>query len=338
MSRIKTIILGYIFLIRKRLIGKWNYFLWHQKIQLAPLMKAHYNNSTNHKQAKQCVIFMVNGFTLHGGLADRLKGILSVYSWCLSRNVQFKIHFISPFQLTKYLLPNKYDWMIDEKDVFYDYSTKVSYLMLDTVSDSMDKAFLNKETIKWMDGQWLAHNGQIHVYTNAECCQESYSELFSSLFKPSDELSCIISQTRNMIGNEYITISFRFTTLLGDFHDCINQELPFEEQKKLIEHCLCAIKNIKSKHPTKYKTVVFSDSEKFLTKAKELPNVQILSGEIGHIDNNSNSATHLKTFLDFFMISNATKVYLVKSKQMYNSAFPRIAALIGNKPLVLVEI
>lgn len=338
MNRIKQYLSHCVFLIRKKLIGKWNYFLWHQNVQLESLIKAHYNNSPNHKQAKKCVVFMANGFVLHGGLADRIKGMLSVYSWCLSRNVEFKIHFVYPFPLNKYLLPNEYDWTIDETEVFYDNSTKVSYLMHDMVSHSMENTYLTRKTYHWMDEQWLDHNGQIHVYTNADCCQESYSELFYSLFKPSEELSCIMSQSKNIVGNEYITISFRFTTLLGDFQDCINQELPAKEQNRLIDQCLNAIKQISSKHSANCKTIVFSDSEKFLSKAKELPQVRVLSGKVGHIDTDTNSATHLKTFVDFFMISNATKVYLVKSNLMYNSAFPRMAALIGNKPFELVKI
>ncbi len=319
-------------------MGKWKYILWHQRVQFESLLETYYNKPCNHDQTKKCVIFMANGFVLHGGLADRIKGILSVYSWCLSRNVAFKIHFVSPFLLNKYLLPNEYDWKIDENEIFYDRSTKVSYLMHDTVSDSLEKTYLDKKTIQWMDEQWLGHNGQIHVYTNTDCCQESYSQLFSVLFKPSNVLSHLLSQAKSEVGNEYITISFRFTTLLGDFQDCINQELPADEQQHLIEVCLSAVKRIAAKHPFACKTVVVSDSEKFLSKAKELPNVKIISGKVGHIDYDSNSATHLKTFLDFFMISNATKVYLVKSKQMYNSAFPRVAAEIGNKPFVLVEI
>lgn len=327
-----------IFLIRKELMGKWNYYLWDQKVQFTPLLKKYYNHSGNGNQSKKCVIFMANGFVLHGGLADRIKGMLSVFSWCKSRNVEFKIHFVSPFQLNKYLLPNEYNWTIDEKEVFYDNSTKVSYLMLDSVSDSMEKNYFEKKTIQWMDEQWLDYKGQIHVYTNTDCCIGQYSKLFHTLFNPSKELSYIISQTKNIIGDEYITVSFRFTTLLGDFHDCINQELSAEEQNTLIEQCLCAITQTSRKHPAHWKTIVVSDSEKFLCKAKELPNVQIFSGKVGHIEYDSSSATHLKAFLDFFIISNATKVYLIKSCQMYNSAFPRMAALIGNKPFELVEI
>lgn len=334
MKRIKS----FVFFFRKKLLGKWNYFLWHQKVQLIPLQEKYYNQPDTQTQSQKCVIFMANGIVSHGGLADRIKGILSVYSWCLSRSVVFKIHFVSPFSLNKYLLPNEYDWMIDEKDVFYNSSTKVSYLMHDLVSHSMDKAYLDKKTIQWMDEQWLTHNGQIHVYTNTDCCLGSYSELFSSLFRTSDGLSSLLSLSKSEIGKEYITISFRFTTLLGDFHDCINHELPIEEKKKLIEKCLCSIKHIRSKHPSKYKIVVFSDSEKFLSNVKELSQIHIVPGKVGHIDNDNNTATHAKTFLDFFLISNAAKVYLVKSNRMYNSDFPRIAALISKKPFELVEI
>lgn len=339
MQSLIKFILGLIFLVRKLLLTKWQYFLWNQRVQYNNCLRKYYANKCNHNPAKRQVVFMVNGFILHGGLVDRIKGILSVYSWCQSREVEFKVYFVSPFLLSEYLLSNSYDWTIDEKDILYDDSTKVLHLMLyHPLTSTLSKPYIDKHFRKWMDKECLNHQGQIHIYTNVDCCQESYDRLFSTLFKTSNKLETLLNQTIKEINSKYITISFRFTTLLGDFFDVINAELSIKEQNLLINKCLKAINTIRSKYSTDIKIIVLSDSNKFLSAVANMPSITVLPGHIGHIEHNSDQATHLKTFLDFLIISRATKAYLVKSQQMYNSAFPSMAALIGNIPFEKIEI
>ena len=45
------------------------------------------------------VIYMVDGRMHHGGIGDRLRGIISTYDVCKKLNISFKINFISPFSL-----------------------------------------------------------------------------------------------------------------------------------------------------------------------------------------------------------------------------------------------
>lgn len=64
------------------------------------------------------VIVMIDGKSGNAnGLSDRLRGILSVFSLCIRLNVCFKIHWIFPFSLTDYLIPNRYDWTIEASEI-----------------------------------------------------------------------------------------------------------------------------------------------------------------------------------------------------------------------------
>ena len=65
------------------LIGAWRFFLKQQKSQEKEMIRNYYNEATvESKPTDSKVIFTCNGFIWHGGLADRLKGAISVYEWC----------------------------------------------------------------------------------------------------------------------------------------------------------------------------------------------------------------------------------------------------------------
>lgn len=46
----------------------------------------------------------------------------------------------------------------------------------------------------------------------------------------------------------------------------------------------------------------------------------------------------MKTFVDFFMIGNAEKVFLIRCGKMRNSGFPKCAATVGDKSFETVWI
>ena len=83
-----------------------------------------------------------------------------------------------------------------------------------------------------------------------------------------------------------------------------------------------------------------SDSVNFLKYMKETkPYVRIIEGDVVHMDYTSDSSQrlHLKTFSDLLMLSGAERVFLLKSPKMYNGGFPRMGAMIGNRPFRLVR-
>ena len=56
-----------------------------------------------------------------GGMFDRLKGLISVYAVAKSQKKDFRIHWTYPFSLEKYLVPNHYDWRVEEASIVYHY-------------------------------------------------------------------------------------------------------------------------------------------------------------------------------------------------------------------------
>ena len=75
--------------------------------------------------------------------------------------------------------------------------------------------------------------------------------------------------------------------------------------------------------------MVFSDSKVFLERVKVLP-VIVLDGKVGHISFTEN--THevaMKTFVDFYAISKASRVIRILAPEMYNTVFSYYAAVLG---------
>ena len=85
---------------------------------------------------------------------------------------------------------------------------------------------------------------------------------------------------------------------------------------------------------------VLSDSVVFLTIIKKQTNFKTLSGTPKHVDVKSDSSSleeHLKTFTDFYFMSKSEQVFLLKIDKMYSSGFSKYAAIVGNKPFLIVE-
>lgn len=78
---------------KKKKMGVWNFFLWQGKKAEEKIQREYYKQTfCAVKSEKTTVVYMANGFTWHGGLADRLKGIISLFCWCYDNNRTFKIN------------------------------------------------------------------------------------------------------------------------------------------------------------------------------------------------------------------------------------------------------
>ena len=78
----------------------------------------------------------------------------------------------------------------------------------------------------------------------------------------------------------------------------------------------------------------------FLQKVESIPGVFIIPGELTHMEFSAeeNFQLHLKSFLDFFMISESNSIQGVGTDIMYPSDFPALAANINNVPFERVII
>lgn len=323
------------------LIGDWYYFLYDEQKHEKALIRKCYNEFSSNKLISKTVIFMANGFCNHAGLCDRFKGMTTLYGWCKENKIDFRIYHIYPFNLNDYIIPNLYDWQISDEQISYNKNqVSVNHCML----NQLVKKQIQSGEIASLEHKWFirrlfnSNKKQLHFYTNMYPESDLlFGKYFKELFKPAPRVEDEISNHLKQIGQEYISVSFRFMQLLGDFKDCDGNILLDDQQELLIHKSINILYYIKEQNPDVERMLVTADSIKFLQAARHLPFVYIIKGEIGHINFIHSDEVNMKTFLDFYMIANAKKIYLAKSGEMYNSDFARRASMIYEKPFKIVD-
>lgn len=310
-----------------RLIGAQTTGILLAHIQERKYLIPHYKRGVVNADDFKGIIYMADGRMPLGGLSDRLRGMVSLYNYCKLHNIPYAINFISPFSLTDYLEPNEYDWLISPEHISYVKGvSKPIYIRPYSIKDDIDTSSYVQKRLAC-----LGRFQQLHVYSNITMQKELFSTSFKELFKPSDDLQKEIDKNKVRIGERYISISFRFMALLGDFKDLDSKPLPEDEKKALIDKCISTIERIKIENKGINKVLVTSDSAFFIaTVTKQLDYVVVMSGEIAHMDHANGGKAHLRTFVDMMMIAGAEKAYVYATGPMYrNSSFAETAALIG---------
>lgn len=167
------------------------------------------------------LIYMLDGRAYSGGISDIIKGVLSMYKFSKEIGYDFRINFCFPYNLQDYLEPNLYNWLISKNEISYnsDYSAYLwiynSYLSYGK-SIEFEIAFQKKILQNFIKEN--ASKTQFHIYTNSEWARGAeYSVLFNELFKPAKPLSNMLNYHQNILGTEYISLTFRFQQSLGDF-------------------------------------------------------------------------------------------------------------------------
>lgn len=317
-------IIVFLMILRHNFFCRWKQLLPQYKIL---------NDKQRDKipqQKKKTVILMVrNEATFCGGLSDRLRGITSVYQECKRQGLDFKIYFETP-NLIDYLEPNEYDWYINPNDICYD--TKRVYpctILTYHNSENKNESKIQKRILRW----YLKKNyEQIHVYTNMRSGDNEYGKLFHKLFKPCKELQEQIDYHVLALGGikKYDAMVFRFRQLLGDFKEG-GETLPESEREEYIQRCLSLVEKEHNKDTDK-KMLVTSDSITFLNRVSALPYVYTIPGEVVHISftYDASKKIYMKSFIDYYVLSHANNVTLVRDKKMYHSGFALRAAMLND--------
>jgi len=273
---------------------------------------------------KPFIIYMADGRLDHGGLTDRLKGIVSIYAYCKQNNREFKIHFVSPYNILCYLQSNIYDHTINTEAISYDvWSAKPCYMM-----DLFDYDVFKRK---------LKANKQLHCYCNidfTEQMNEDWRILFNELFRPIPRITQIVDKFK-IKESSWNSVTFRFMNYLNDFQDRNTKILTSIEQSELIEICDDYIKNQIGK------LLICSDSSfyKQHVKLKYPEHTFICTEKSAHIQSvNDSFELNLMAFVDFYMIANSDTIYSVGTKQMYKTAFPEYAAKVFNRPFQRITI
>lgn len=314
--------------IRKHLFStkfNYEYSLTRSEIQF---IKKNYKIKLVKEKVPPIAIFCLDSRTFAYGFADRLRGIISCYAYAKAVNIPFRIEHVDPFELSDYLVPNSYDWQIKfgEKSNNLLYANPVFFVQ-------------NIPNIRSMRLFKTNNKRQHHLYTNADYIKEVndkynknyvFGDLYTELFKPSMQLEKMIDGLKLQIGGSYVSVSFRFMQLMGDFKDCYGDVLSEEDKNDLLEKSLSLVMSLYEKEQ---KTVlVTSDSQTFIDTVSKLNYVYTIPGEIGHIGFSQDKKVIEKMFIDFCMISQAEHVYMAHSGKMYRSNFAKTAAMSNNTP------
>lgn len=279
------------------------------------------------------LVYMADGRMRHGGLSDRLCGIVSAYNYAKQNNLKFRIFFVNPYRLQDILLPATFNWIIDEKELSYNVEEAMPiYISHQSKYKDAEKYFHDK--------LYKYHDKQIHLYTNARFYKEGeFSNLFAELFKPSPMLQAMIDENNNRIPKGYVSLTFRFQQLLGDFREDGFPTLETEEKKeRLIKKCLKCVEYVKKE--TGRSLLITSDSKTFLARAEKMGNVFIIPGMIRHMEysrGETDIAVDMKSYVDFYMLANAEAIFLCNISPLYHSGFPQTASRVLNKPYVEIS-
>lgn len=281
-------------------------------------------------------LVLVDGRNFHGGFADRMKGIISCFAFCLQHQIPFRIHYTFPFALTDFLIPNTYNWTLQKGETIAEHIADVRYLNL-VGSPSIQRLVRLKKVKR-----------QVHCYANRDVLEalnahyhtrHSWGDLFRQLFRPAPILEQELLKKRSLLPSRYIGIAFRFQNLLGDFEEYQVAALPEAAQTALMQQCSTFL--IRFQQEVRTPLLVTSDSYRFSCSLAGLEQIYCFPEQNHHLDQQTKKPgeTYLKSFTDFFLLSESLKVYAAGTANMYRTEFPMYAARLNELPFerILIE-
>lgn len=299
------------------------------------LIRRDYSFSLKKEKVPNLIIFCLDNRISSVGFADRLKGMISCYAFAKAIDTPFRIEHLNPFDLADYLVPNHYDWQLKpgEKSNNLLYASPVCFV----------QNVLGYHSLKFFR---IGKRRQHHLFTNTNYLKDinekykknyRFNDLFNELFKPSAALENELDVHNKELNSSegYVSVSFRFVQLMGDFKEASGEVLSDEEKVVLIDKSLAVIRDLHKKENKR--VFVTSDSRVFLAEAAKLNYVYVAPGKIGHIGFSKESDVYMKMFVDFMLISKAEHVYMAHSGKMYRSNFARTAALSSGVPFDVIS-
>ena len=109
--------------------------------------------------------------------------------------------------------------------------------------------------------------------------------------------------------------------------------------KSKIEELMSEFKN--ETDTSDARVMLASDSMTFIAYMRhEMPSVYVVPGTVRHVDTagKTDDSENIKMFLDYYLISEADRVYNIVAEGMWPSAFPEYAARIGGTKFVRCQI
>ena len=283
------------------------------------------------------IVYCCNGEIIHGGLADRLKGIISFYAVALQCDVEFYIHHTHPFALEDYWVPNEHEWRNDTIR-FNPFRDRI-------ISNIVHKYKAGINPVDWIDTKIPR---TYFVYSNANYLHAIFRNndkvllfaiwrtYFDRLFKPSILLQKALDELPK--GN-YRVCHLRFVGILGDFADINPRRLSEEAVVQLFSFLDAKLNELQEKK-SDMPLYVLSDSPRFLAHVATNKRVRVLPGTPKHVDIQSKENSlddHLKTFTDFYFIARSQEVIALAMPPLYESGFAGICAMQHQVPYTLIK-
>lgn len=313
-----------------------NYFKHHLKgiIKYLKWVIHYFKYLSFSKPEKQQIIICFDGVFFHGGLVDRLKGIISYYQVAVKLGYDFKILFYDPFDLDQFLIPNQVDWVLKPKDVkWHPFKDKFTYTVNKFNFDPYNSLKHNKSRRYFVYAN-IDYSSSIFKDFNEVALAKQWTFDFNKLFKKSPLLQQRLEEESQ---SKFTAFHTRFTSLMGDFKDTTSLVLSDREQQDLKQKLLEKMQFL-AKDNTAF---VFSDSINFIEFVTKNSMIKTIKGKPFHMDNfdtDSSIEGHLKTLVDFFMLANSEQIYFLKSDKMYSSSFSKYASFIGDVPFKSIEL
>jgi hypothetical protein len=317
---------------------KLSLFKIKNKLKIIWIIINHLKNLSIVKGNKKQILIICDGIISHGGLVDRLKGIISFYQIAKLKNFDFKIQFNNPFRLTEFLVPNSYNWITTIVDLKWNPLNTSFLVLMDNFEFDPIASFTKSKKYNFIIYCNVDYLSKIHLDKSkievAQIWQNSYRELFT----PSKYFKEKLEEVK--IESKRIAVHTRFTGLMGDFKDSSNKTISNERKTEILKLLITEINKISLANPN-FQICIFSDSIQFLNYIKSNTKFFVIDGTLLHLglaSRKKNIKDHLKTFIDFYLIAQSTKIFLIKTDEMHNSAFSMYASKIENTQFEKIEI
>ena len=305
---------------------------------LLPLYSKNVKDCSMNDGCKTIVYMVQSETTFSGGLSDRLRGIISIYAECKRQRLPFKIVF-EPLHLQDYLVPNQYDWQLNTDEICWDIEKGYPCTLL-TYHHNLRNCFQRFAQRMILRYYLKKHYKQIHIYSNMAIADKEFSTLFKELFRPSERLQNQIDYHLSQLGGakKYISLTFRFRQLLGDFKEG-GEVLPESEREAYVLRCIKGIEELHAEFPSE-RLLVTSDSKMFLDRLSYLDYVYVIPGNVVHMGFTFDASqdVYMKSFVDYYMLSNAKTVFQMTDKLLFRSGFPKRAAMLNGAKYVEISL
>ncbi len=292
------------------------------------------------------IIHVLDNKRRHGGLLDRIKGIISSYLIAAELGYGFKVYVdAATFNLFKFLTPKDAGMVCETGDFLLNAKIAKPLYLYNDWPASKD-ALLSR---------FKGNYQQFHVYGNldytallrpeldAQAIGDFWGNIFRQLFNFSAVLTANTPSSLACNSGSCTGIHARFMSLLGDFEDVNATSLNEENKQLLLEQCLQQVCKIAEREKDQCILIV-SDSASFLLACRQMgenrgfaDRLLIDASHLGHIDMHYDEAILQKAFLDFYLLCGCSRIYQLLIGGMYHSQFSRYASYLANGKLVLVK-